>query len=266
MNNQIVYFFQLQTFLYCCRLYILYSHKERGREFIPKIKKKIENYTRSNIKMSKMGDLIVPKLFHIFNSPIFFPSILCISKLYFIIDQQIARRFVHYSECVSNPPSLLYIQLKQSTLFTIKNRDFSNLKSLYSLMFLQCRISFIGHLITILNKIINYQTISANDISAPRIQNNFWCIIKLFIFSNYRLFSIAPNIVIVLPPLQIAIVTIFSLLRRKRKEKENLLLSTLRLIKIQLSQQLYRDIKNKEKKIICTKNEENDKERGIEKV
>ena len=30
-----------------------------------------------------------------------------LSKTYFIIDQQIARHFVHYSECIYHPPSLL---------------------------------------------------------------------------------------------------------------------------------------------------------------
>ena len=39
-----------------------------------------------------------------------------------IIDQQIARHFVQYSECLSNPPSLLIsMQLKQLTLSKFKD-------------------------------------------------------------------------------------------------------------------------------------------------
>ena len=34
-----------------------------------------------------------------------------LNKRYFIIDQQIARHFVHYSECLSNPPSLYATQM-----------------------------------------------------------------------------------------------------------------------------------------------------------
>ena len=35
-------------------------------------------------------------------------------KRYLLIDQQIARNFVHYSDCLSNPPSLLSTQLINS--------------------------------------------------------------------------------------------------------------------------------------------------------
>ena len=34
-------------------------------------------------------------------------SVQCIYKRYFVIDQQIAQHPVKFSECVSNPPSLL---------------------------------------------------------------------------------------------------------------------------------------------------------------
>ena len=51
------------------------------------------------------------------------------SKIYFIIDQQIARHFVHYSECLDNPPSLLSnsnsFLLQGSQPITIKGWDFS---------------------------------------------------------------------------------------------------------------------------------------------
>ena len=54
---------------------------------------------------------------------------LCVQNRYFIIDQQIARHFLQYSECLLNHPSLLW-NSKWLTHFlysriTIKGRDFS---------------------------------------------------------------------------------------------------------------------------------------------
>ena len=51
-------------------------------------------------------DLIIA-CWWITNLCLFIANHMYMSKRYFIIDQQIARHFVHYSKCLDNPPSLL---------------------------------------------------------------------------------------------------------------------------------------------------------------
>ena len=75
--------------------------------------------------------------------------LLSLSKRYLIIDQQIARLFVNYSECLYNPPSLLCNSNTDSITSRIPANHAKGLgfqpivKSLCSLMFLQRRISFL---------------------------------------------------------------------------------------------------------------------------
>ena len=71
------------------------------------------------------------------------------NKRYLMIDPQIARHFVHYSECLSNPLPFKATQIINPFLdsrFSANNNkgfEFQPIvKSLYSLMFFQCRISF----------------------------------------------------------------------------------------------------------------------------
>ena len=60
------------------------------------------------------------------------------SKIYFIIDQQIARAFVHYSECISIPLPFYTTQIinpflnSSSQPITIKGWDFSQLWNPYN--------------------------------------------------------------------------------------------------------------------------------------
>ena len=75
---------------------------------------------------------------------------ICIFKRYFIIDKKIERHFVHYSECLPQPPSLV---CNSNIHHFLNSRISANhykglgfqliMKPLYSLMFQQCRISFV---------------------------------------------------------------------------------------------------------------------------
>ena len=71
------------------------------------------------------------------------------NKKYFLIDQQIARHFVHYSKCLYNPLPFNATQIDNPFLTSRISSNHDRglgfqpiVKSVYSLMFLQCRISF----------------------------------------------------------------------------------------------------------------------------
>ena len=78
------------------------------------------------------------------------PRFFSIKKKYFIIDQQIARHCVHYSECLSNPLSFNATQITTPFLNSriSANHDqglgfYPIIEFLYALMILYCRISFV---------------------------------------------------------------------------------------------------------------------------
>ena len=83
----------------------------------------------------------------------------CFNNRYFVIDQQIARHFVQYSESISKPP-FTSMQLESSTLFliqgyqsiTLKDRNFANRKILILL-----NVPLMQNLFCFNNK--NFQTI-----------------------------------------------------------------------------------------------------------
>ena len=71
----------------------------------------------------------------------------------FQIDQQISQHFVQYSECLSKTPSLLcnlFLNSRISANHDKECRFQPIVKSSYSLMYLQCRISFNTHYLILL--------------------------------------------------------------------------------------------------------------------